>query len=325
MVSRLNGILGGVLAREFWVLSQSFFYGQVNGRDPVEIIIGDNEIYLDEADELDSSAMAFRPAGGKGGGAKPPGGAPPDFDSLDEQALLDMLQSGEYYYRPSLRLLKMSSAQGIAQADAEANLANAFDQVPQAQRDKKWAKGKSSIAKWAAKVYDRARQKRDGTLKKLVAYFEDTAPWPGMIRLNKFTDTIMVAEPFPPKIGQAAPAAAVLGNGLRPLNDPLDVLETLMVVQVQPGFGQIGKNQLRDALVVVAGHHAYHPVMDWLSSLRWDGQERINKLFIGYFRGELPAEAGDQRDSLVSYFEKTAECFMVGAVARVFEPGCKLD
>jgi predicted P-loop ATPase len=296
------------------------FYGQIIGHDPVEIIVGDHEVYIDEADELDAIAMGFRAPGGKAAG-----GAPPDFDSLDESALLDLIQSGAHYYRPALRLLKLWAGQGIAQADAVANLEAAFDQVPPAQRDNKWAKGKTSIAKWAAKVYDNAKQKRDGTLKKLVAFFEDTAPWPGMIRLNRFTDAIMVAEPFPPKPGQAAPTTAVLGNGLRPLNDPIDVLKTLMVVQDLPGFGQVGKNLIRDAFAVVAELHAYHPVTDWLSSLHWDGQGRINRLFLDYFPGELPAETGDQRDEIVAYYEKTAECFIVGAVARIFEPGCKLD
>jgi hypothetical protein len=238
LVNRLNGILGGVLARESWVLSQAFFFGQVDGRDPVDIVIGDHEIYIDEDDELDEAALPFRPPGGQ---AK--GGASTDFDALDEAALLDLIQSGEHYYRPAIRLLKLWAGQGIAQADAVANLTSAFDQTPAGKRGKKWTKARRSVAKWAAKAYGGSKQKRDATLRRLVAYFEDAAPWPGMIRLNRFTDTIMVAEPFPPKLGQLAPSTAALGNGLRSLNDPIDVLESMMVVQDQPGFEQ-GRQEL---------------------------------------------------------------------------------
>jgi hypothetical protein len=285
MTNRLNGLLGGVLTRESWTLSQSFFYGQVDGAAPVEIMVGDHEMCIDEDDDLDSIAQPFRPAPGSTG----PGlGGAPDFDALDEGALLGLIHSGQYYFRPATRLLKLWAQQGIAEADAVLNLEAAFDMVAAGNRGTKWRKGRASIGKWAKKAYAHAQQRRDGTLKKLVSYFENTAPWPGMIRLNKFTDTIMTGEPFPPKPGQLAPAAAVLGNGLRPLNDPLDVLETIMIVQDQPGFGQVGKNLIRDALVVVAGHNAYHPPTSWLSALRWDGKERINRLFIEYFPGRTP-------------------------------------
>lgn len=332
MVSRLNGVLGGVLANESWTLSQALYYGHVIGRDPIEVIVGDHEICVDEADELDASAMGFRPGPGAAPIPGAPAGAAPDFGSLDEQELRELIRTGSYYYRPATRLAKLYAKQAIAQGDAVANLLSDFDQVPAAKQDKKWTKGRASVVKWVAKAYDNAQRKRDGTLKRLVDYFEDTAPWPGMIRLNRFTDTIMVAEPFPPKTGQVAPAAGALGNGLRPLNDPIDILETLMIVQEEPGFGQVGKNLIRDAFAVAAGHHAYHPVQDWLSALpAWDGRPRVNRLFLDYFKAELPPEdphdpaAQQRRDGLVAYYEKTAECTMTGAIARVFEPGCKLD
>lgn len=65
---------------------------------------------------------------------------------------------------------------------------------------------------------------------------------------------------------------------------------------------------------------------EWLDSLEWDGTHRLNRLFIAYFPGDLPkAHDQEQRDRITSYYEKRGECFAVGAVARIFEPGCKVD
>jgi putative DNA primase/helicase len=109
------------------------------------------------------------------------------------------------------------------------------------------------------------------------------------------------------------------------LADPEDILETMMAVQ-ENGFPNAGKNIIRDALIIVATHRAYHPVRECLDSLEWDGTYRLNRLFLDYFPGESP-DAQDQGrgDEITSYYEKTSECFLVGAVARAFEPGCKVD
>lgn len=142
MVSRGNGVVGGVFANESWTLSQSFYYGHVTGRDPIEVVVGDHEICIDELDELDAGAMAFRPAAGTTTpGAAPTG--PPDFDSLDEQALRDLIRAGDYYFRPAIRLARLYAKQAIAQGDAVANLHTDFDAVPTAKQDKKWSKARA--------------------------------------------------------------------------------------------------------------------------------------------------------------------------------------
>jgi hypothetical protein len=54
-VSRLNGLVGGVLARESWTLSQGYYYGRVPDKSfRVEMTDGDG---LDLADHLDAGAV----------------------------------------------------------------------------------------------------------------------------------------------------------------------------------------------------------------------------------------------------------------------------
>jgi predicted P-loop ATPase len=67
-----------------------------------------------------------------------------------------------------------------------------------------------------------------------------------------------------------------------------------------------------------------HPVRDYLAPLVWDGIARLHELFTRYFRARLPDDPG-QRAIHIAYLEQIAVCFGVGAVARVMEPGVKLD
>jgi putative DNA primase/helicase len=71
---------------------------------------------------------------------------------------------------------------------------------------------------------------------------------------------------------------------------------------------------LHRAINFVAEANAFHPVRDWLSSLEWDGVPRLDLLLTRYF------QAAD-----TPLHRKFSAGFLIGACARVFEPGCQLD
>jgi predicted P-loop ATPase len=149
----------------------------------------------------------------------------------------------------------------------------------------------------------------------LVRHIRNTPAWNGTLRFNMLTQNIEICAPFPPEDGgKQAP---------RPLDDPQDILSATMYFQ-NIGFAKAGKTVVWDALTAVAHEHAYHPVRDYLNALQWDGVERIGTLFQRYFNAELPTDPAEQ-DRLVAYLEHTGIGFMVGAVARVMQPGCKVD
>jgi predicted P-loop ATPase len=329
MINRLNGVLGGDLARESWTLSQAFYIGRVDGV-AFEIYVGDGDEYIDEADELDPG-LGFQPAPGQprqatkgsNGGKQ----AAPDYPNLTEPDLRVEIQSGRHYYGPSIELLKRWEYLGVTQADAEANLRAIFAAVPQDLRTRKWSQGQSSIPRWAADVYNRAAKKKGSFLHNLITFLGDDPRWRGGIRHNDFTYTIEVCDPFPPQLGQAMTA-------YRALRDPIDIIRTLLDVQ-QNGFPTASQKNVWDALIAVAHDHAYHPVRDWLTSLEWDGVARIERLFLDYFPGELPSEEEADRidrdnrktprSRTLCYLRGIGKRFMVSGVARVFEPGCKVD
>jgi len=71
---------------------------------------------------------------------------------------------------------------------------------------------------------------------------------------------------------------------------------------------------LHRAVNLVSENHSFHPVCDWLNSLVWDGQPRLDLLLVTYLR------AAD-----TPLHRKFGAGWLIGACARVFAPGCQLD
>lgn len=75
-----------------------------------------------------------------------------------------------------------------------------------------------------------------------------------------------------------------------------------------------GTDNLFRAVHCVAEAYAFHPVCDWLSSLVWDNTPRLDGLLANYFSAE---------DTILH--RKFSAGWLIGACARVFDPGCQLD
>jgi hypothetical protein len=151
----------------------------------------------------------------------------------------------------------------------------------------------------------------------LVTHINTTPTWDGTLRYNLLTEACEIRPPFPPQDGAKGP--------MRALRDPQDILTATLHFQAN-GFPKANKNLTWDALTAVAHEHSYHPVRDHLDRLRWDGTERVGSLFLQYFNAELPADdRQEERDRHTAYLEHISVGFMVGAVARVMAPGCKVD
>ena len=83
---------------------------------------------------------------------------------------------------------------------------------------------------------------------------------------------------------------------------------------IQTDYGVKNRNDYFDAIKNVSMRNKFHPVRDILDGLEWDGSERIRSLLPDYLGAE---------DTEYSY--QVMRLWMLGAVARVYEPGCKFD
>lgn len=75
-----------------------------------------------------------------------------------------------------------------------------------------------------------------------------------------------------------------------------------------------GKGIIDDALQEVTQDNKFHPVREYLKGLTWDGECRLDTLFIDYIGAED-----------TEYIRAVTRKWMCGAVARVMDPGVKFD
>lgn len=72
--------------------------------------------------------------------------------------------------------------------------------------------------------------------------------------------------------------------------------------------------KFRDAIVIECHENMIHPIKDYLDNLKWDGTNRLETLFHEYLGIEN-----------TEYSRAASRKFLVGAVARIYEPGIKFE
>jgi hypothetical protein len=80
----------------------------------------------------------------------------------------------------------------------------------------------------------------------------------------------------------------------------------------------VGVETVARAIPLVGGAQPYHPVRQYLASLEWDRRPRIDGWLIRYLGAVVP-EGG------WAYVQAVGAKWLISAVARVQEPGCKAD
>lgn len=80
------------------------------------------------------------------------------------------------------------------------------------------------------------------------------------------------------------------------------------------GLETISKELVHEAVAAVARHRQFHPIRDYLGGLRHDGTARLDTWLIRHAGAE---------DS--PYTRAVGRAFLISMVARVMQPGCKVD
>lgn len=83
----------------------------------------------------------------------------------------------------------------------------------------------------------------------------------------------------------------------------------------KPGYGiKVSDRDVVSAVDLVGNRNAFHPVKEYFEKLRWDGKERLERLFIDFLcTPDTP------------YYREVARLTLLAAVTRVYEPGHKYD
>ncbi len=115
--------------------------------------------------------------------------------------------------------------------------------------------------------------------------------------------------------------AAVL---MRPIDEPAETFKPRSLTDVDVGKLQeriqkialvrLPKDIAHQAVDIVAHERRFHPVRNYLNGLAWDGTPRLRSWLAIYLGAEAAA-----------YSEKIGSMFAVSMVARIFDPGSKVD
>lgn len=123
----------------------------------------------------------------------------------------------------------------------------------------------------------------------------------GLFRHNKFNSRNYVFGNLPwRRVPRPEPLMNVDYSGIR------NYIESI--------YGITGTLKIDDALNLEFERNGFHPILDYLKSLEWDGVPRVDNLLIDYFGAE---------DNV--YSKEAIRLTLLGAVHRVYEPGFKFD
>lgn len=73
-------------------------------------------------------------------------------------------------------------------------------------------------------------------------------------------------------------------------------------------------NVIHSACIAAAQRNSFNPAVDWLCDLKWDQKNRLDDWLIYYTGAED-----------TPYVRNIGRKFLIGAVARILRPGCKMD
>lgn len=133
--------------------------------------------------------------------------------------------------------------------------------------------------------------------------------WDGVLAFDEFAGTI-VKRKAPPMREQDDP-----GKGVELLGDWTDEDSSRTASWIASACDfEPTIDMVERAVAAQASKTRFHPVRTYLKGLAWDGTERLPTMLEVYFGAE-PSK----------YTTAVGQRFMIAAVARVMEPGCKAD
>ena len=136
------------------------------------------------------------------------------------------------------------------------------------------------------------------TIQNCVTVLQNDPVLADSIRLNLLSERIDIVKPM----------------GWQRSGPTLTDTDMMYILRRMEKYGLHSEKRVSAAIRIVANENHYHPIRDYLNDLKWDGTERISHAlhrFLGAAEDELTAEA--------------LKIFLLGAIKRVFHPGCKFE
>jgi predicted P-loop ATPase len=161
---------------------------------------------------------------------------------------------------------------------------------------------------WIGRCQTEENGRPIGNLANAALALRNAPAWRGLLAYDEMRRCVVINRPIP-VIGRAEETANAAAT---PMQDAhVEAAQEWMQLS---GIAKLGSEVAGDALDLVARENPFHPLRDWLVGLAWDGIERLD----GWLINCLGAEPDD-------YTRKIGRLFLISMVARVMQPGCKVD
>ncbi|WP_443735477.1 VapE domain-containing protein [[Ruminococcus] lactaris] len=87
-----------------------------------------------------------------------------------------------------------------------------------------------------------------------------------------------------------------------------------LALYLEKNYGLTSDRVIAKAIDIVANENSFHPILEYLESLKWDGIPRIQHMLTHFFGAED-----------IAYTGEVMKMHMMGAIRRLYEPGAKYD
>lgn len=161
----------------------------------------------------------------------------------------------------------------------------------------------SRVPKWTDRLVTGSGGKRAPVVRNALIALRECAEWRGVLGFNESTLAVM-ARTLPPWVPEKRAVPF-------PWADEDDTRLASWLQQYEILASPLTAGQ---AVQTVAREHGYHPIRDFLNAREWDGEQRIDSWLTDY----LGAESSE-------YVAAIGARWLIGAVARIYRPGCKND
>lgn len=166
LVARLNGLLDGEVDGASFTLSQSYYFGNVKGKPRVRAFPIKGRRYIDQAADLDATAVGKR-ARHRANDNAPPAGP------FDEAGLIEDLLSGGNYHGSAMSLLGHWAVTGVSYLECKRRIEELFQSIPEADRRDVWAVRVAEIPTLLHRIFGNQVREEIEERDRLVSLFED--------------------------------------------------------------------------------------------------------------------------------------------------------
>lgn len=159
-------------------------------------------------------------------------------------------------------------------------------------------------AAWEGRLHHTKDAKIINCLSNVALFLENSEVFKGNIRLNDFKKIVEIRN------------FAGCGKGWVALEDQHASMVMLWMQNIA-GMLTVKTNGVSEMLVTVAHKNVHNPIVEYLDGLKWDGVSRIDNYCKDYLNADV--------SSCPEYFRACGSKWLLSAVARAYEPGCKVD